>query len=88
MTLGPGVPDPPARLVVPPTQESRHRIGEHLMLRVKSVLGGLHQILAGAGRGVIDFLRTTGGRDLGQASRCWSARQGERKGRRLISDAA
>ena len=42
MALGPGVPDPPSAVRRPPTQLSRHRIGRRLVLRVKSILGGLH----------------------------------------------
>jgi len=42
MALGPGVPDPPPAAVRPATQLSRHQIGEHLVVHVRSVLGGLH----------------------------------------------
>jgi putative transposase len=43
MSLGPGVPDPPtAAFVARPIRESRHRLGEHLTVRAKSLLGGLH----------------------------------------------
>ena len=42
MALGPGVPDPPPAAVQPATQLSRHQIGGRLVLRVKSILGGLH----------------------------------------------
>jgi len=42
MALGPGVPDPPLVLVRPATQPTRHRIGERLGVRARSVLGGLH----------------------------------------------
>jgi putative transposase len=42
MALGPGVPDPPLVLVWPATQPTRHRIGERLGVRARSVLGGLH----------------------------------------------
>ena len=42
MALGPGVPDPPSAVVRPVTQLSRHQIGGHFVLRVKSILGGLH----------------------------------------------
>jgi transposase InsO family protein len=43
MSLGPGVPDPPtAASVARPTRESRHRLGEHLTVRAKPLLGGLH----------------------------------------------
>ena len=40
--LGPGVPDPPKLLVSVRTSESRHRMGEGVAIRSKSVLGGLH----------------------------------------------
>lgn len=42
MALGPGVPDPPAFLTLAHNRRTRHRIGEHLVVRVRSVLGGLH----------------------------------------------
>jgi transposase InsO family protein len=42
MALGPGVPDPPPKPVVPQIAQTRHRIGEGLVVLVKSVLGGLH----------------------------------------------
>jgi len=42
MALGPGVPDPPAEVVPSATPLARHRIGERLGVRVRSVLGGLH----------------------------------------------
>jgi putative transposase len=42
MALGPGVPDPPSEVVPPATSRARHRIGERLAVRVRSVLGGLH----------------------------------------------
>jgi putative transposase len=42
MSLGPGVPDPPAPRTLALNQESRHRVGECLVVHVKSVLGGLH----------------------------------------------
>jgi transposase InsO family protein len=42
MALGPGVPDPPAKAGAFQTQQSRHRIGEGLVVLAKSVLGGLH----------------------------------------------
>jgi transposase InsO family protein len=42
MALGPGVPDPPPVAVQPANQLSRHQIGGRLVLRVKSILGGLH----------------------------------------------
>ena len=42
MALGPGVPDPPTEVVPSATQLTRHRIGERLAVRARSVLGGLH----------------------------------------------
>ena len=42
MSLGPGVPDPPATRTLVCHQESRHRSGERLLVHVRSVLGGLH----------------------------------------------
>jgi transposase InsO family protein len=42
MSLGPGVPDPPAITKVIPEPSSRHRRGESYAVRAKSVLGGLH----------------------------------------------
>jgi transposase InsO family protein len=42
MALGPGVPDPPFVVVPPATPRTRHRLGERLEVRVRSVLGGLH----------------------------------------------
>ena len=42
MALGPGVPDPPSEVVPSATQLTRHRIGECLGVRARSVLGGLH----------------------------------------------
>ena len=42
MALGPGVPDPPLATVRASTQLSRHQIGGRLVLRVKSILTGLH----------------------------------------------
>jgi transposase InsO family protein len=42
MALGPGVPDPPSQLVPSDTRLTRHRIGERLRVRARSVLGGLH----------------------------------------------
>ena len=42
MALGPGVPDPPSVVVPPATRMTRHRIGERLGVRARSVLGGLH----------------------------------------------
>ena len=42
MALGPGVPDPPSEVVPSATPLTRHRIGERLGVRARSVLGGLH----------------------------------------------
>ena len=42
MALGPGVPDPPRKSAVLWPQQSRHRIGEGLVVLARSVLGGLH----------------------------------------------
>ena len=42
MALGPSVPDPPSEVARPPAQLSRHRMGGRLVLRAKSILGGLH----------------------------------------------
>jgi transposase InsO family protein len=42
MALGPGVPDPPSDVVPSAKSQTRHRIGERLGVRVRSVLGGLH----------------------------------------------
>jgi len=42
MALGPGVPDPPSEVVPSATPPTRHRLGEHLSVRARSVLGGLH----------------------------------------------
>ena len=42
MALGPGVPDPPSEVVPSATPLTRHRIGERLAVRARSVLGGLH----------------------------------------------
>jgi len=43
MSLGPGVPDPPAHSTPPLNPpESRHRMGTAPQVRVQSVLGGLH----------------------------------------------
>lgn len=42
MALGPGVPDPPTSALRLSTRPSRHRIGEGLAVRAKSILGGLH----------------------------------------------
>jgi transposase InsO family protein len=41
-SLGPGVPDPPDKLATVRKLESRHRLGEGVAVRSKSVLGGLH----------------------------------------------
>ena len=41
-SLGPGVPDPPAILATVRKLESRHRLGEGVVVLAKSVLGGLH----------------------------------------------
>jgi putative transposase len=40
--LAPGVPDPPKVRVSVRPSESRHRLGEGVAVRAKSVLGGLH----------------------------------------------
>ncbi len=42
MALGPGVPDPPSEVVPSAIPLTRHRLGEHLSVRARSVLGGLH----------------------------------------------
>jgi putative transposase len=42
MALGPGVPDPPSDLMPSATLLTRRRLGEHLSVRARSVLGGLH----------------------------------------------
>ena len=42
MSLGPGVPDPPAAPQLVSHQSSRHRLGERVMVHAKSILGGLH----------------------------------------------
>ena len=42
MALGPRVPDPPSEVARPPAQLSRPRVGGRSLLRVKSILGGLH----------------------------------------------
>ena len=42
MALGPGVPYPRSEVARPPAQLSRHRMGGRLVLRAKSILGGLH----------------------------------------------
>src|SRR5438552_9172216 len=41
-SLGPRVPDPPATLATVRKLESRHRLGEAVVVLAKSVLGGLH----------------------------------------------
>jgi hypothetical protein len=41
MPLGPGIPDPPAELATE-KQNDRHHLGERLMVRARSALGGLH----------------------------------------------
>jgi putative transposase len=40
--LGPGVPDPPAELVLVPKSESRHRLAAGAIVLARSVLAGLH----------------------------------------------
>ena len=42
MALGPGVPDPPATPRLDSRKNSRHRLGERLAVRARSVLDGLH----------------------------------------------
>lgn len=42
MALRPGVPYPPLRSLVSQLPQTRHRIDEGLIVRAKSVLGGLH----------------------------------------------
>jgi len=37
-----GVPDPPAAVRLASNQNSRHRLGERLVVGAKSLLGGLH----------------------------------------------
>src|SRR2546425_3175967 len=41
-SLGPGLPDPPFDPACSLRQKSRHRVGVPLRVKVKSVLGGLH----------------------------------------------
>ena len=41
-SLGPGVPDPPKESVVALKSESRHRLVTDVLVRVRSILGGLH----------------------------------------------
>jgi len=43
MALGPGVPDPPAGVVLPANERSRHHLGARAVVRARSVLGGLHR---------------------------------------------
>jgi len=40
--LGPGVPGPPLEVAKVPKSESRHRLAAGVLVRVQSVLGGLH----------------------------------------------
>ena len=42
MSLGPGIPDPPAGIPVS-VRNNRHSVGETLKVIARSVLGGLHQ---------------------------------------------
>lgn len=42
MALGPGVPDPPAGVVLRVDEKSRHHLGAGTVLCARSVLGGLH----------------------------------------------
>jgi len=42
MAFGPGVPDRPSAVVPSATPPTRHRIGEDLAVRARSVPGGLH----------------------------------------------
>jgi hypothetical protein len=42
MGLGPGFPDPPPALALASKPNSRCRLDERLVMRVRSVLGGLH----------------------------------------------
>ena len=41
-SLGPGVPDPPEERLKVLKSTSRHRLTEDVLVRVKSILGGLH----------------------------------------------
>jgi putative transposase len=41
-SLGPGVPDPPKESMVALKSESRHRLVPNVLVRVRSILGGLH----------------------------------------------
>lgn len=40
--LGPGVPDPPRVLATVRNAESRHRLGEGVVVLARSILNGLH----------------------------------------------
>ena len=40
--LGPAVPGPPREVAKVPKSESRHRLAAGMLVRVQSVLGGLH----------------------------------------------
>jgi putative transposase len=42
MALGPGVPDPPPRIQHDAASKSHHRLLEDMVVRSKSILGGLH----------------------------------------------
>jgi putative transposase len=42
MALCPGVPDPPAGVVLPGDERSRHHLDARAVLCARSVLGGLH----------------------------------------------
>jgi hypothetical protein len=56
MALGPGVPDPPAAPTLASEENSPHRLGERLVARARSVLGGLHHEYS---LRLIEYLRTT-----------------------------
>ena len=43
MAFGPGVPDPPAGMVLPAEERPWHRWGARALVRARSVLGGLHR---------------------------------------------
>jgi len=45
MSLGPGMPQPPASLPVP-LQAHRHQLPEHLLVVSQPILGGLHHAYA------------------------------------------